>query len=153
VLYEVLLFVHIVAAIVWVGGAVMINVFATRAARSKDPQRGASVSRDIEWIGQRIIAPTTLVLLAMGLIMVGVNDAWTIGQAWIILALVGFGLTFLAGILFFGPESGRIAKGIEERGAEDQEVQRRIRRIIATSRFDLVLLVLIVADMVFKPGL
>ena len=152
-LYDVLLFVHILAAIIWVGGAVMFNVFGTRAARSGDPQRAAAITRDIEWVGQRIIAPTSLVLLAMGLIMVRVNDAWTIGQAWIILALVGFGLTFLAGILFFGPESGRIAKGIEERGAEDPDVQRRIRRLIATSRFDLVLLALIVADMVFKPGL
>jgi uncharacterized membrane protein len=152
-LYEVLLFVHIVAAIVWVGGSVMINVFGTRAARSEDPQRAAAVTRDIGWIGQRIIAPTTLVLLAMGLIMVGVNEAWTIGQTWIILALVGFGLTFLAGILFFGPESGRIVKGIEERGAEDAAVQRRIRRIIALSRLDVLVLLLIVADMVFKPGL
>jgi uncharacterized membrane protein len=153
VLYEVLLFVHIAAAIVWVGGAVTINIFSTRAVRAGDSQRGAAVSRDIEWVGQRVIAPSTLVLLAMGLWMVAVNDGWTIGQTWIILALVGFGLTFLAGILFFGPEAGRIAKGLDERGWDDPDVQHRIRRITALSRLDLILLVLIVADMVFKPGL
>jgi uncharacterized membrane protein len=153
VLYNVLLFVHIVAAIIWIGGAITTNVLASRAVRSGDPTRMVIFAREAEWVGQRIIAPTAVVLLAMGLAMVAVNDGWTIGQAWIILALLGFGLTFLAGALFFGPESGRIGKGIDQRGAEDPGVQRRIRRIVAVGRFDLLLLVLIVAGMVFKPGL
>ena len=152
-LYQVLLFVHIVAAIVWVGGAITIDVLAHRAVRSGDPARIASMSREAGFVGQRIIVPTTVVLLAMGLSMVAVNDAWTIGQAWIIIALVVFGLTFLAGILFFGPESGRLEKAIAERGADDPEVHRRFRRILAVSRIDLVLLLVVVADMVFKPGL
>jgi hypothetical protein len=57
-----------------------------------------------------------MVLLAMGLSMVALNEAWTIGQAWIIIALVIFGATFLAGIAFFGPESGRLEKAIAEPG-------------------------------------
>ena len=152
-LYNVLLFVHILAAIVWVGGALTIDVLASRAVRSGDPSRIGTMSREAGFVGQRIIAPTSVVLLAMGLWMVAVNDAWTIGQAWIIIALVVFGLTFLAGALFFGPESGRLEKAIAERGADDPEVHRRFRRIMAVSRLDLVLLILVVADMVFKPGL
>jgi uncharacterized membrane protein len=153
VLYEVLLFVHILAAIIWIGGAILINIFGSRAARSRDPARMATMAREAGLVSQRVIAPTTVVLIAMGVSMVAVSDAWTIGQLWIILALVGFGVTFLAGAFFFGPESGRIGKVIDERGAEDPEVQRRIRRLIGLGRFDLLLLVLIVADMVFKPGL
>jgi uncharacterized membrane protein len=153
VLYDGLLFVHIVAAVIWVGGAVMINILGSRAARSRDPVRMATIAREGEFVGQRVIAPTTLVLLAMGLWMVAVNDGWTIGQTWIILALVGFGITFLSGALFFGPEAGRIGKGVDERGPDDPDIQRRIRRLIALGRFDIVLLVLTMADMVFKPGL
>jgi uncharacterized membrane protein len=152
-LYDILLFVHIVAAIVWLGGSVMINVFTTRADRAGAPEPLAALVRDVGWVGPHILAPTTLVLLAVGISMVAVNDAWTIGQTWIILALVGFGLTFLTGILFFGPESGRIAKIIEERGPEDPELRRRVRRITVLSRLDTLVLFLIVADMVFKPGL
>ena len=152
-LYEVLLFVHILAAIVWVGGAFTIDLLASRAVHSGDSARLVTMSREAGFIGQRIIAPTSVVLLAMGLSMVAVNEAWTIGQAWIIIALVIFGATFLAGILFFGPESGRLEKAIAERGADDPEVHRRFRRIMAVSRIDLVLLLLVVADMVFKPGL
>jgi uncharacterized membrane protein len=152
VLYDVLLFVHIVAAILWVGGGIMLNILGSRAVRSADPARMASIARESGVIGQRIIAPTALVLLAMGVAMVAVSDAWMIGQPWIILGLVGFGLTALTGAFFFGPEGGRLAKIIEERGPA-HEVQRRVRRIVSAGRIDLVVLVLIVADMVFKPGL
>jgi uncharacterized membrane protein len=151
-LYNVLLFVHIVAAIVWVGGAIMINVLATRAVASGDPVRMATVAKETSGVGQRIIAPSALILLAMGFWMVAVNDGWTIGQAWIILALVGFGITFLTGALFFGPQALRIGKAIDEGRPTDPDVQRRIRSVVALGRFDLLLLVLIVADMVFKPG-
>jgi hypothetical protein len=34
----------------------------------------------------------------------------------------------------------------------DPEIQRRIKRIFAVSRVDLVVLILVVADMVFQPG-
>jgi uncharacterized membrane protein len=153
VLYEVLLFAHIVAAIVWVGGAIMINVLSSRAVASGDPVRIATFAKEAGGVGQRVIAPSALVLLAMGLWMVAVNDGWTIGQTWIFLALVGFGLTFLTGALFFGPESLRIGRAIDEGGPDSPDVQRRIRRLVALSRVDLLVLVLIVADMVFKPGL
>ena len=55
------------------------------------------------------------------------------------------------GALFLGPESGRIGKLIDERGAADPEVRRRITRILVYSRFELLLLVLVVVDMVIKP--
>jgi uncharacterized membrane protein len=152
-LYEALLFVHILAAIVWIGGAIQLNLLGTRATRSGDADRMVVIAREAEWVSQRLIAPAGVILFALGITMVAINDAWTIGQLWIILALVGFGLTFLAGALFFGPEAGRVGKAIDARGPGDSEVQRRIRRILVVGRFDILLLLLIVADMVFKPGL
>jgi hypothetical protein len=42
---------------------------------------------------------------------------------------------------------------MESRPADDPEVQRRIARVLMVSRVELVLLVLIVLDMIAKPGL
>ena len=58
----------------------------------------------------------------------------------------------LTGAGFIGPESGRIGRLIAERGPADAEVQQRIRRVFVISRIDLVVLGVVVADMVFKPG-
>jgi hypothetical protein len=69
-----------------------------------------------------------------------------------VIALVLFAVTFLAGALFFGPESGRIKKQIEAEGPASPAVQARIQRILALSRADLMLLFLLVYDMAVKPS-
>jgi uncharacterized membrane protein len=113
--YPWLLFLHILAAVVWVGGAIMLNILNTRSIRSADPARVITAARETAWVGTRVIAPSTLVLLALGIIMVLISDAWTIGQLWIILALVLWGITFATGAFYLGPEAGRIGKLIDER--------------------------------------
>jgi hypothetical protein len=52
-----------------------------------------------------------------------------------------------------GPTSGKLGKLIEEKGPDDPEAQKTLARILAVSRVDLLVLLLIVIDMVVKPGL
>jgi hypothetical protein len=67
-------------------------------------------------------------------------------------ALVVFGGSFILGAGFIGPESGRIRKLMETQGPASPEVQRRIERIFLVSRIELLFLILVVFDMVVKPG-
>jgi uncharacterized membrane protein len=152
-LYEVLLLFHILAAITWVGGAITINIVVTRIQSSGDQAALGGIVRQIEWMGGRVFSPASLVVLGLGIWMVAENDAWTVGQLWIILALVGIGITAITGAAYFGPEAKRITRGLDARGPNDPDVRRRIARITLMSRLDLLLLLLIVADMVLKPGL
>lgn len=151
-LYDWLLLGHILAAITWVGGAIMIHILGTRLERAQGVVIGEFV-RQTAWLGKGLFPAASIAVLGFGVAMVAVNDAWTIGQLWIILALVGIGLTVLTGVTFFAPESARLAKAIEERGPDHPDVRRGFRRITAVSRVDLAILVLIVADMILKPGL
>jgi hypothetical protein len=73
-------------------------------------------------------------------------------DAWILIGFIGIAITIVTGAFFLGPEAERLGKLGPERDPADPEIQRRIRRIFAMSRIDLVVLVLVVADMVFKPG-
>jgi hypothetical protein len=71
---------------------------------------------------------------------------------WVIFALVGFGLSFLSGVLLISPETGKIGKLIEARGGVDAEIGARIERILLYSRVELALIALIAMDMFLKPG-
>ena len=147
--YQWYLMVHILMAVVWVGGAHMIQLFATRILKGGDPVRLAAFAKDVAWIGPRIFAPATLLVLVFGFLLVEEAD---IGYPfWVVFGLVILLLSFFVGAFFLGPESGRIGKLVDERGASDPDVQRRIRRIIVYARFELLLLVLVVVDMVIKP--
>lgn len=149
--YEFLLFFHVAMAAVWVGGGTMMQLFALRALRARDPQRMADFAGDVEWIGSRILTPVSLLALVSGVLIVIDSDFWGFGDDWITIGLILFAVTFIAGATFFGPEAGRIKKLIEAEGASSPAVQARIQRILALTRADLMLLFLVVFDMAVKP--
>ncbi len=147
--YQWYLAVHILTAVIWVGGAHAIQLFAARILKGGDPDRLAGFAKDVEWIGTRVFTPSSLLLLVFGFLLVSEAD---IGYPfWVVFGIAVFAYSFLSGILFLGPESGRIGKLVDERGAADPEVQRRIKRILVFSRLELLLLVLVVIDMAIKP--
>ena len=121
--YELYLFVHILTAIVWIGGSIMLQVVAIRIRNAGDPFRMAAFAQDAEWIGMRVIAPTALLLLVFGFLLVW-EGPWSLGDTWVWLGLLGYAITFLAGLLFFGPESGRIGKLIEAEGSDSPRSRR-----------------------------
>ena len=149
--YEVLKFVHIAAAIVWIGGAVSIQFFAHLARRSGDPIRMVSFTGDVDWIGKRVFTPAALIVVVLGFVLVW-DGPWTLGMDWVWISLIIFAISFVAGVGFFAPESVRIGKMIEAEGAESAAVQARIARLLNLIRIDLVLLFAIVYLMVAKPG-
>lgn len=143
-----LLFVHVAAAIIWIGGSLMMQLFGIRAAMSGDPSRLATLGQDIEWIANRTFIPASLVGVVTGILLVVESDFYGFGDDWIVIALVLYATTFLAGVLFLGPESGRVGKLMAE-GAP--EAGPRMLRLLFFARLDLVLLWLIVYDMTIKP--
>ena len=149
--YELLKFVHIAAAIVWIGGAVAIQFFAHLALRTGDPLRMAAFTREVEWIGKRVFTPAALIVVVVGFVLIW-DGPWSLGMDWVWISLVIFAISFAAGVGFFTPESMRIGKMIDAEGPESPAVQARIRRILNLVRLDLVLLFAIVFLMVAKPG-
>ena len=151
--YELMKTFHVLAAVVWVGGAVTIQTLAIRAQRAAEPGRMAAFAKEAEWVGMRIFLPVSVLLLALGIGMVINEEAWGFGDTWILIGLGGILFSILVGALFLGPESGKIGKLIDAEGDDSPEVKRRLSRIFLVSRIELVILLAVVADMVIKPGL
>jgi len=92
--------------------------------------------------------PGSLLAFVSGVLLVVESDFYGFGDDWIVIALVLYATTFLAGLLFLGPESGRVG---ELNAAGSPEAGARTLRLIFLSRLDLVLLWIIVYDMTVKP--
>ena len=103
--------VHVLAAVVWVGGGVTTQVLAFRIIRADDPARLAGFGKDIEKVGMFVFTPAALVVLlsALSLRRVGFGllliVAFSLGLA---LVLVSIGL--------FVVYAGRLVTRLDERG-------------------------------------
>lgn len=60
--------------------------------------------------------------------------------------------SFRVGLLFLGPETGRLGALLEESGAGNPEYKRRLARILNVSRGELLLLVGVVFLIITKVG-
>lgn len=149
--YELLLFGHLLFVVAWVGTDIAMQVLSLRVIAA-GPDRTAAFLSDVEWLGTRLLTPSALLVVVFGFGLLSELD-YSVGDTWIWLALAAFAASFIAGAGFLGPESGRIGNLVAERGADDPEVQARIRRILLVSRIELVILILVILDMVVKPGL
>jgi uncharacterized membrane protein len=149
--YKVLLTLHILAAVIWVGGAAMLQMLGIRATRATSAEHQAAFAGDVEFVGMRALLPASLVLIVTGIWLVH-EGSWGFGTAWVSIGLAVWIVSALTGALFLGPQSGKLSKEIETLGIRSPEAQKRLRTIFLTSRVELVLLLIVVCDMVLKPG-
>src|SRR5829696_2564665 len=149
--YKWLLAFHILLAVVWVGSNTAIQIFVIRATRAGS-DRMTYLASEIEWYGTRVLLPSALALVVLGFLLLHEsNGAYDLGQGWVAFGFVVWLLSAISGAGFLGPEAGRLGKMVEERGPDDPEYQRRLRRTFLISRTDLLLLILVVLDMTVKP--
>jgi uncharacterized membrane protein len=97
--------VHILAAVVWVGGATITQVYAARAMADPSPERLAGFARDAEFVGKTMFTPASLVLVVFGFLLVSEGN-WSLGSTWLIFALAVFAASFAVGIGFLATRVG-----------------------------------------------
>jgi uncharacterized membrane protein len=148
--YSVYKMIHVLAAVVWVGGGASVTVLALLTEREGDPKALVSLGHKVEFMATRIFIPSSLVVLVFGILMMIKGDLdW--GQFWVIVGLLGFAATFLTGVVFLGPQTKKLNVLAAELGAEHPLTQEKLKRLLLVARFDVALLLVIVADMVAKP--
>jgi uncharacterized membrane protein len=148
--YEIYLTFHVLMAIVWLGGGLAMSVLGWRIVLTNDGRAMAAFAKNVEWVGNRIFVPASLVLLVLGFLMIH-DGGWSYSSLWIVIGLAGFAVTFLTGLLFLGPQGGKIGKLIDAEGAESPAVKSQIRRVLFVARLDLITLFAIAGDMLVKP--
>jgi uncharacterized membrane protein len=151
-LTEWLAFLHILAAIVWVGASITQSAIMTRASRDPDRALVARLAREVGWLGPFLIGPSAIVVIGAGIWITLIEDWVAFSDTWIWLSLVLVAISMVLGMAYFGPEGKRIERIAKDRGPEDAEIRQRMDRLLLIGRLDLLLLAVVLWLMVFKPG-
>jgi len=142
--------VHVIAAIVWIGGGTLLTILGVAAERKRDPIELANIARQAATVGEKVFAPAGLVVVAMGIAMM-LNTDWGWGKFWIVAGLVGYAITFVTGVGVLSPLAKKVTALTEEKGPTHPETAAAITRILTIARIDVAMLLLVIVDMVTKP--
>jgi uncharacterized membrane protein len=149
--YELYLAVHILSAVLWVGGGVSVHILGRWVAREGDPERMVVFNRDAVKIGNVFYAPLAIVLIVAGVLLVE-EVGYSYGDLWITLGFVGWLFSLAVGVGFHAQQSSKIEAAVAVGGPASADVQAGIRRILLVNSIEILVLVLVVIDMAVKPG-
>ena len=144
--------IHVLAAMVWLGGGSVLVLVAARTRSSSNPEAIAEFARLIPYIGIRVLGPAWIVVLVTGVGMVLLSSEWRFTQLWILIALGLFAVAFLIGAVFMSQAGIRLDRAA--RGGDPQaNLPLLLQRWLVGYSVVLAVLLVAVWDMIFKPGL
>lgn len=146
--FEIFKFLHVTAAIIWVGGGILAAIFTERAKKA-EPAHTLGIARDMEYVALRVFNPTSILTLVFGVLMVLEADAIEFGQTWIIMGIGGVVISAILGMGYLGPQAKKL---VAELTAGDAAAGPRLNAISRVAQVDLVILLVVVWAMVAKPG-
>jgi uncharacterized membrane protein len=151
-MYELLLTIHVLAAVIWVGGGVAMHILGRRVLKRDDSDEIYKFSKEVNTVAMRLYAPTSLVLLVAGILLV--NEAgYEFSQLWITLAFIGWGFSFLVGVGYYGPQDKKLQALVAADGPTAPGVVANVRQALMVNSIEISILLLVIVDMTTKPGL
>ena len=151
-LYQWLMFLHVLSAMVWVGGLVLLVALSALILRSGDHDAVARFSASLPKIGPLVLAPSSVAVVSLGAGLVfDSHHTWRFSQGWLILALALFAAAFLIGAAFQSRAAINLQRAID--AGNPELAARQLQRWAWGMRLILALLVIITWDMVAKPTL
>ena len=150
-LYKILLFVHVMAVIMWLGAGVVFQMMSERAVSSNDEGKMRAVVALGDTFGKAYFGGLTGLVLLSGLGMVLEGDLG-FGHVFIIGGLVGIVASGAIGGAMIGPTSERLLERVKGGGPMDQQSVADFTRIRDVGRIDLAIMIVVVFLMTYKPG-
>jgi uncharacterized membrane protein len=142
--------VHVLFVVVWVGGGAALTILGLKAERATDGAELTALARQAAFLGERVFAPSGLVVVATGIGMVSNGDLGY-NHFWIGFGLLGFLSTFVIGIAVLAPRSKKLVALVESKGPNAPETRAAVGTLLLIARADIAVLLLVIVDMVAKP--
>ena len=148
--YTVLLAVHILAAVLWVGGGATLHAMGRMAEKSGDRNRMNQFSIDAAFLGPRFYGPLSIVLLAVAIPLVD-KAGYDMSDLWVSIGFTVWIISFLLGTLYYSRADKRRAAIVASEGVESEGFLAGYHQVARVNTIELTLLLLVVIDMAIKP--
>ena len=129
----------------------MLDMLISQARRSGSQSDVLMLLAKTERYGKTFFSPSAVLVLVAGIVMASIGGI--MAAPWVSFGFLGVFISAGLGMGYLTPKSRQLRQMIEARGMQDPEAVALGSRMMLISRIDLVLLVLVVAAMVFKPGM
>lgn len=151
-LYKVLLFVHIMAVILWLGAGTVFQFVSERATARKDEDKMRMLVSLGDSFGKAYFGILTVLVLLSGVFMVLEAD-WGFEEPFVIGGIVGIVASGGLGGAVIGPTSERLLERIGGGAPIDADAVADFTKIRNVGRIDLSIMTVVVFLMTYKPGL
>src|ERR1044071_201266 len=103
--YSLFKFLHVSAAILWLGGGFALVALGIAADRARDNEAIGRIVDQVIFLTPRLMIPAAVAAFFFGAITAWL--AWSLSYLWIWIGLIGFASTFLMGLLVLKPRADR----------------------------------------------
>lgn len=148
---DLLLTVHVLAAVIWVGGSVLMLAMGFYL-RGRDLPTRVEYTRWTEWVAPRLLAPASIAVIVAGPLLVS-ELGYEMNEPWLHVGFLGWFLSFILGVAFYPREGSRRERLIEKHDIRHETVAASVDRVLKVAAIDTLIVVLVVIDMTTKPGL
>jgi hypothetical protein len=134
-----------------VGGSVLALALGYYL-RGRDIETRVEYTRWTEWVGPRLFAPASILVIVAGPLLVD-EIGYDFDQTWLTLGFIGWTISFIFGVAFYPREGKRRETLIERNGIGHESVATSINRVLTVATIDTLVILLVVVAMTTKPGL
>jgi len=147
--HEILLAVHVIAAVIWIGGGVALNMIGVRLIKA-NPELLRPMLKTFDWVVNRTILPASLVVLIFGVLLV-IEGGYDFEDTFVIIGIIGAISTIVIGAGFLSPRMRKQEEIWDEHGDPSEIASQALSRTMLIARIDLVVLFVVIGTMVAKP--
>ncbi len=141
--------IHILAAIAWFGAGIVRAVLFARARSAGDRQRLITFLEENEFLGKVYFNTFGILTLVAGVWLVLITD-WEFSMTWISIGFIGIIVGIVWGVVFYPRFAREALAGLAE--GEVASINEPLSRFALYANIELLILLVVVWAMVFKPG-
>lgn len=147
-IYGLVLVLHVLSTVLWVGGVLLVQVLATRILRGGDRNRFLAFMSEAGWASRRLFTPAGYLAGATGVIL-----AWgymSDPPVWLVAGLVMWAGALAIGTIGIGPRMGRVMPRLAAAEVGGDQLRALMAPVMRLSRFGLVLMLTAMVVMTVK---